>query len=399
MFGRSGVPDIKGFLFLIIPLLLGSCNGMDNHGRFLKRLVVVNADAPVLIDRGQTVAVLFEVVPKDFAFQDQEVSLQVSGGEALFRLSGIEKRDDGLYVALIEDLDEGEPYQMDVSVWIGNKESNPFVMVYHPREYDFSILTNETIYDNDTHSAFTGLVNYRGTLYLAFREGTAHRPATVADYGVIKVLSNDGMGWKECAIIKDETRDLRDPFLIEVDGKLRMYIGYNTFEGEIYRHSGSVYVDYEDGIWGGIKMLTHDVPHIVWLWKVRQYKDRYYSVAYLEGEYPALLESEDGVAWDTVTLFGLEGELSEADMGFIGRTMYVCLRKDKPVGTPSWWGVAEYPFKAFSWKEMDTCVESPEFLRMPYSNNLLWLVAKGFLSREKPMCRCLMQQCPANWRE
>ena len=188
---------------------------------------------------------------------------------------------------------------------------------------------------------------------------------------MIKVLSNNGAGWKECGIIRDATKDLRDPFLIEVDGKLRAYIGYNTFEGDRYQHSGSVYSDFENGEWSDVKAITHDVPHIVWLWKVRKYEDKYYSVAYLEGELPALLFSKDGITWKIVTYFQLDGILSEADMAFIGKTMYVCLRKDQPIGSPSLWGVAKYPFEEFKWVQMGKCVESPELLRLPYSNDIL----------------------------
>lgn len=239
------------------------------------------------------------------------------------------------------------------------------------REYHLSLESSDTVYDNNTHSAFTGLVSHKGKLYLSFREGNAHRPATSADYGVIKILVNNGTSWTESAVIKDENKDLRDPFLIEMEGKLRVYIGYNTFEGDRYQHSGTVYSDFDGNRWSEVKPVTHDVPHIVWLWKVRFFDEIYYSVAYLEGEKPALLSSTDGINWKTVTLFNLEGVLSEADMGFVGNTMYVCLRKDQPVGSRSWWGVSKYPFDSFSWTEMTSCIESPELARLPYSNLLL----------------------------
>lgn len=245
------------------------------------------------------------------------------------------------------------------------------IMEDSDRDYTFHLESNDIIYDNNSHSAFTGIVNYKGNLYLAFREGNAHRPASVLDYGVIKILVNKGAEWTECAVIGDETKDLRDPFLIEIDGKLRAYIGYNTFEDGHYQHSGSVYSDFNGQTWSEVKSLSHDVPHIVWLWKVRKYEDTYYSVAYLEGEKPALLSSSDGVNWKTVTLFNLEGVLSEADMGFVDNAMYVCLRKDQPIGSKSWWGVAKYPFNDFSWSEMSKCIESPELIRLPYSKSFL----------------------------
>lgn len=241
---------------------------------------------------------------------------------------------------------------------------------YH-KDYSYSLVSNDVIYDSLSHAAFTGIIIHKGKMYLAFREGRSHRPKTDGDYGIIKVLVNDGSGWSESATIRDETKDLRDPFLLEINGKLRVYIGYNTFENGHYQHSGSVYADYDGQNWSELKPLSHDVPHIVWFWKVRKYENTLYSVAYLEGERPALLSSSDGVSWKTITLFNLEGIMSEADMGFIGNTMYVCLRKDQPVGSVSWWGISKYPFESFSWREMNACVESPELATLPYSNSLV----------------------------
>ncbi len=343
----------------------------------LKSVTIINESETLAIDRGGTTKMTVKVNPTTFELHDNQISL-VNGGDDL-EITGLELVGDGIYTAYVEDNDNGLPYSKEITLSVtylqrGKEEtvqSNRVTISYTPREYHYSLMTNETVYDSGKHAAFTGLINYQGVLYLAFREGSAHRPASVEDYGVIKILSNSRAGWTEVATIRDETKDLRDPFLIVINGRLRAYIGYNTFEGERYHHSGSVYADFENDSWSSVKELHHDVPHIVWLWKVRKFKELYYSVAYLEGEYPALLSSTDGINWATVTLFPLEGELSEADMSFVGNTMYVCLRKDKPTGTPSFWGCANYPFTDFTWTQMTTCIESPAMLRLPYSEQIL----------------------------
>ncbi len=239
------------------------------------------------------------------------------------------------------------------------------------KNYSFTMQTQSVVYDNCDHAAFTSIFNNDGQLLMAFREGTAHRPASEAEYGCIKVLTQTSAGWTVSATISDATKDLRDPCIIEVDGHLRMYIGYNTFEAGVYQHSGTVYSDYSNGSWSEVKAVTHDLNHLAWLWKVREHKNKYYSVAYLEGEKPALLVSDDGVIWTTLTLYDLEGILTEADMCFVGETMYVCLRKDTPVSEPAYWGVASNPFTSFSWTEMERHIESPELLWLPYSGKLL----------------------------
>lgn len=237
--------------------------------------------------------------------------------------------------------------------------------------YSFTQQSHCVLYDNNNHAAFTCLYDNGGQLMMAFREGAAHRPASEFEYGSIKVLTKNGADWTVSATITDTTKDLRDPFITEVDGHLRMYIGYNTFVMGVYQHSGTVYSDYVNGSWSDLKIVSHDLNHIAWLWKVRKHNSKYYSVAYLEGEKPALLVSDDGVNWSTVTLFDLEGILTEADMCFVGDTMYICLRKDTPVSEPAYWGIATYPFISFSWMEMERHIESPELLWLPYSGNLL----------------------------
>lgn len=371
-----------GLLALAVALCCCSCNDKDNDA-MLRRVTIQAVESNrITIDRGETVKIKFGVEPAQYNVKYNQVRLILTEANDCLALSGVESLGKGQYYAVFEDLDKGIPYSTQLSVCISDNDviSNAITFSYAPREYTHTVQSNDVVYDGNSHAAFTGMLNYNGVLYLAFREGTAHRPASVADYGVIKVLSNNGSGWKECGIIRDATKDLRDPFLIEVDGKLRAYIGYNTFEGDRYQHSGSVYSDFENGEWSDVKAITHDVPHIVWLWKVRKYEDTYYSVAYLEGELPALLSSEDGITWKTVTYFQLDGILSEADMAFIGKTMYVCLRKDQPIGSPSFWGVAKYPFEEFKWAQMDKCVESPELLRLPYSNHILLAGRERYVS-------------------
>lgn len=239
------------------------------------------------------------------------------------------------------------------------------------KNYTFDLQTQNMVYDNGNHAAFTSIHDYDGKLLLAFREGTNHRPPSIDEYGCVKVLEKVGDNWLVRATISDASKDLRDPFLTEVDGHPRLYMGYNTYEGNVYQHTGTVYSDYINGNWTDVSVVNHDVNHIAWLWKVREYGNRYYSIAYLEGQKPVLLVSYDGENWTTLKVIDLEGILTEADMCFIGDKMYVCLRKDTPVSEPAYWGVASYPFTDFSWTEMERHIESPELIWLPYSGKLL----------------------------
>ena len=233
-----------------------------------------------------------------------------------------------------------------------------------------SIDNEEIVYDNGTHAAFTNLINYNGKLLLAFRESRIHKCETIEDYGKIVILEkqNDGSFSNKTELI-DKDKDLRDPFLIEVNGKLRVYVGYNQFYDGVYQHRGTCYSEYDGKKWSDFYDIEHDVPHIIWLWKIRKYHNLYYGVGYLEGEKPVLLSSQDGVRWKTLSIFNLDGVFSEADMLFDNDKLFVCLRKDNPVGSSSFWGESMSPFVDFKWKEMNVSVASPDFFQI--RNNIL----------------------------
>ncbi len=241
------------------------------------------------------------------------------------------------------------------------------------KEYSFSMISNNVIYDNNNYAAFTTLTEYKGTQYVAFREGSRHGATSEEEFGGIRVLRYSNGRWESYAYIQDPEKDLRDPCFVESNGNLRIYMGYAAMEQGMINFKGSAFVDLMDGYGSKIQTIKHDLPHIAWLWKVRKYDGRYYSVAYAtEGGNPFLLTSEDGIDWKTITEFKIDDyNLTEADICFVGRTMYVCLRKDGSAGDPSYWGVAEYPFTDFQWKKMESHIESPELISLPYSNSLV----------------------------
>lgn len=248
-------------------------------------------------------------------------------------------------------------------------------------KYELSLINDEVVWDSNDHSAFTCLTEWGGQKLLAFREGAAHRPTNISDYGHITILQESEGQWVKIEDLLHQDMDLRDPFFVEIGGNIRMYCGYNQFVGDKYQHSGTVYSDLSDEGWSEFTPIQHDVPHITWLWKIRKYKDSFYGIGYLEGEKPVLLKSTDGIIWTTVTVFQLEGVLSEADLCFSGDSMYVCLRQDTPIGSPSHWGKSKFPFTEFEWGIMDYSVASPELLIHPLSHQM-FLAGREYDYRE-----------------
>lgn len=62
------------------------------------------------------------------------------------------------------------------------------------KNYIFTKHFQSVVYDNSNHAAFTSIYDNDGQLLMAFREGTAHRPASEAEYGCIRVLTQNGGG-------------------------------------------------------------------------------------------------------------------------------------------------------------------------------------------------------------
>lgn len=86
----------------------------------------------------------------------------------------------------------------------------------------------------------------------------------------------------------------------------------------------------------------HDAPHVIWLWKIREYEGKYYGVGYLETENPRLMQSVDAIHWNTVSIIPLNN-CSEADLLFKADSLFVCIRQEG-AGNVSYFGKSYYPF-------------------------------------------------------
>src|SRR5690348_11213950 len=81
-----------------------------------------------------------------------------------------------------------------------------------------SLVSVRKIWDQAPHSAFGDMIRYRGSWFVAFREGEFH----ASYHGSFRVIrSVDGERWESAAQIISATSDLRDPhFSITPDGQL-----------------------------------------------------------------------------------------------------------------------------------------------------------------------------------
>ena len=219
------------------------------------------------------------------------------------------------------------------------------------------VLGDESVYDNNNHSAFTTMEEWKGYMYLAFREASYHR-ATETDKGVIKVLKKKGGEWIVNHVFKIEGFDLRDPYFLKWNNRLLMYAtGY--------------YSELTKNGWSRLKPYKHNANHRINIWKMRVHNGVAYGIGNCYGRWPLLLKSHDGENWVVIGEFKIGGNASEADMFFVGNTLYTCVRIDTPIGSNSLWGRADYPFKSFQWSLMDVSISSPEMTLLDNKTVLL----------------------------
>lgn len=220
------------------------------------------------------------------------------------------------------------------------------------------IVSDSCVFNEGTHVAFTSLQEWKGTLYLAFREGKGHR-ATSTDKGKIRILKKENNHWKTEIVFSRENIDLRDPFLLVWKGNLYMYTVNGYFSKLVNRK------------WTELSQIKHDVNHSVGIWKIRKYRNKLYGIGYRGGKWPVLLSSVDGINWKSQEEFHIGGDASEGDLLFLKDSLFVCLRIDTPVGSNSMWGRTKYPFDDFEWNLMKVSVASPELCYDSISNSIL----------------------------
>ena len=241
-------------------------------------------------------------------------------------------------------------------------------------------ISNELIWFNDNHSAFTSMVEFKGWYYVTFREAGSHIFDEDGEArGKIRVLaSKDGKDWESVALIGKDGFDLRDPKLsVTPDGRLMVIIG------------GSVYVDrklvarkpqvcfsrdgrnfselqqFEFSEGGGLNGQE-------WPWRVTWHKGTGYTVCYtVTGPAQAFLtlwKTADGVHYDFVCKMDLsENDYpNEATVRFLpDDRMVVLIRQDGDRNGASAEGllaVASAPYTDWKYTGIGFKIGGPELL-------------------------------------
>ena len=225
----------------------------------------------------------------------------------------------------------------------------------NPDEW-INIIKDTCIYDNDSHAAFTSLVNWNNNLYVAFREAGSHM-GSATDRGRIIVMVYDNKRWETSATFSVDGLDLRDPCFVKWGERLLLYTSYRFSE---FTKSG----------WTELQETKHNAPHSLSIWKIRPYKNELYGIGHRWNMWPILMKSKDGLNWEVVCEYQIGGNATEADLLFVKDKMYVCFRVEIPEGSHSVFGESSYPFSKTKLTEMNISVSSPEMI-FASSNTIL----------------------------
>ncbi|QLE85934.1 exo-alpha-sialidase [Shewanella sp. Scap07] len=227
------------------------------------------------------------------------------------------------------------------------------------------LISVSKIWDAAEHNAFTDLVRFNGDLYTIFREGEAH----VCANGSLRLLRSvdEGDSWQSVHQFSVDERDLRDGKLLEFQGQLLAFGAGPIREPEPQPLKSFVWHSDDGETWSAAKHIAAEGE---WLWRVSQYQQSLYGVAYHphpDTVYVALYQSDNGMDYHKViSHLNQQGYVNESGLSFVQgvdspATAYCLLRRD-----PVWsneqdalLGVSTAPFTDWQWQTLDKRIGGP----------------------------------------
>ena len=185
---------------------------------------------------------------------------------------------------------------------------------------EVKVINIRRVFHDGRHNAFTDLVRFKGSFYLAFRscpDGHMVHPTS----SIVILSSADTKRWKKVHQFSVEKRDTRDPHFLVFKGKLFVYTG-TWYSGEtslksedydLNKHLG--YAAWSgDGVnWNSPIMLEGTFGH--YIWRANTFDGKAYLCGRRKKNFAvaprgetsivesAMLESGDGLTWRTRALF------------------------------------------------------------------------------------------------
>ena len=176
------------------------------------------------------------------------------------------------------------------------------------------------VYADANHNAFTDLCRFGERLYLSFRS-CPDGHAVNATASIVVLASDDAQTWQEVHRFRVAERDTRDPHFLVFNKALFVYTGTwlcdpgNPEARDLNDHLGYAAWSSDGRLWQGPKLLEGTYGH--YIWRAAAYQGKAYLCGRRKRGFArtedsgdgtrltesALLESEDGFTWRTLSLF------------------------------------------------------------------------------------------------
>lgn len=254
------------------------------------------------------------------------------------------------------------------------------------------------IWSGEQHSAFTDLIDYKGTLLCTFREGQSH----ASPDGRIRVLaSTDGAAWRSIAVLASGEYDLRDPKLsVTPDGRLMMNGGATSYgkddkdEPKALARHGFVSFSDDGATWSKPQVVTRSEDDF-WIWRVTWHDGTAYGIGKAFRQGISLVSSRDGVQFRRHEPPLLTEQWpNEATLRFTADgTAYCLVRREGELNAegrysraPALLGVSKPPYTDWTWHDTGVYLGGPNYIQLPDGR---WLV--GGRTRQGPARMSLLE--------
>lgn len=192
--------------------------------------------------------------------------------------------------------------------------------------------SNQVIYDDGRHNAFTSFVRWKGRYWVAFRNGSDHR----SDDGAIFIISSEDLRtWSSPVVALDAAGDNRDPVLYVCNDRLFVTAALQQRTFSDTHHPGSLQnvnavqsrgSVTDDGLHWETPWLATEPFHFIW-WAVPHdeyvYATQRIGKKWIENgeqrreDASSLWRSADGKQWERLSTISAERGASETAIDFL----------------------------------------------------------------------------------
>lgn len=248
---------------------------------------------------------------------------------------------------------------------------------------DVDSIIVEHIYGNgNTYCAFTSLIRWEDSYYLAFREGGTH--VSPNDYGIITILKSiDGKNWTISQKISIDKVDLRDPHLsIMPEGSLYLLCGARKKTARNAYITTTLCSIGENGIFESLTDIktSFDINECTsfWIWRIEWFGNSGYGTAYAKGKdginHALLVSTHNGIVFDFVSMMDIGSSPSECRARILkDGTLVAIMRNDYTKSRGGFIGKSQPPYTYWEWKETNIPFAGQDFVIL---NDKLFVVTR-----------------------